>query len=187
MVVGCSWGGLDAVSRVLEGMPADAACPVVVAQHRGPSPSLLAELWRRHSSWPVVEPDDKEPLRLRHVYVAPPGYHLMVEGSHLALSTEGPHNHSRPSIDVLFESAAKSWGPRVVAVVLTGSNTDGAAGAGLVFSHGGTVIVQDPEEAVRAEMPSAALAAVRGATVLALGDIGAHLGRLTRLGQEAWR
>lgn len=178
VVVGCSWGGLEAVSAVLDTIPGTADFAMVVAQHRGAAPSGLVSLWGRHTSWPVVEPDDKQPILTRHVFVAPPGYHLLVEGSHLALSTDAPHNHSRPSIDVLFESAAQAWGHRVVALVLTGSNADGAAGAAEVAARGGRVVVQDPAEAPHPEMPRAALEAVPRAAVLPLAEIGAHLGRL---------
>ena len=178
VVLGCSWGGLDAVGRVLSDLPADADCAVVVVQHRPQSDSPLAAFWRSSAHWPVTEPEDKEPLCTGRVYVAPAGYHLMIEADHLALSTEGPYHHSRPSIDVLFESAASSWGAREVAVVLTGANSDGAAGAARVAAAGGRVVVQDPAEAARAEMPAAALAAVPEADVLALSAIGAHVGDL---------
>ncbi|HET9733337.1 MAG TPA: chemotaxis protein CheB [Acidimicrobiales bacterium] len=178
VVVGCSWGGLEAVASVLEALPPDADCVMAVAQHRSAARSPLAELWARHTTWPVLEPEDKEPISARHVYVAPPSYHLMVEGAHLALSTEAPHNHSRPSIDVLFESAARAWGHRVVAVVLTGSNADGAAGAAAVAARGGPVIVQDPADAPHPEMPRATVAAVPSATVLPVAAIGGHLARL---------
>jgi two-component system chemotaxis response regulator CheB len=181
-VVGCSWGGLEAMSRVLTHLPEDAECAIVVAQHRPPVPSVLAELWGRETSWPVVESEDKQVLAARHVYVAPPAYHLLVDGAHLALSTEAPHNHSRPSIDILFESAAKAWANRVAAVVLTGSNADGAAGAAVVDRRGGVVVIQDPDEAVRAEMPRAALAAVPDAVVLPAERIGAYLAELGRRG-----
>lgn len=180
VVVGCSWGGLEAMGQVLADLPGDADCAVVVAQHRNATPSPLARLWAQQTGWPVIEPEDKEPLRAGHVFIAPPGYHLMVEGAHLALSTEAPHNHSRPSIDVLFDTAATEWGPRVVAVVLTGANSDGAAGAAAVARHSGAVVVQDPAEAVRPEMPEAALRAVPDAVVLPLPAIGAYLGDLSR-------
>ncbi|HET6794708.1 MAG TPA: chemotaxis protein CheB, partial [Acidimicrobiales bacterium] len=180
VVVGCSWGGLEAVSTLLDHLPEDSLCALAVAQHRGPIRSALTELWARHTTWPVLEPDDKQPILARHVFVAPPAYHLMVEGDHLALSTEAPLNHSRPSIDVLFDSAAKAWGHRVVAVVLTGANADGSAGAAAVAARGGVVVVQEPGEAAHPQMPTAALAAVPSATVLALADIGPHLGRLCR-------
>lgn len=178
VVVGSSWGGLEAVAAVLAAIPHDADFTMAVAQHRAGGPSSLAEVWSRYTTWPVVEPDDKQPIVARHVFVAPPGYHLMVEGPHLALSTDAPHNYSRPAIDVLFESAARTWGHRVVALVLSGSNADGAAGAAEVMARGGRVVVQDPAGASHPQMPSAALAAAPGAAVLPLAEIGGHLARL---------
>lgn len=130
IVVGASWGGLHAVSEVLRGLPEELDAAVVVAQHRSPTaPSggleaLLQDQTRR----PVVEASDKEPIEPRHVYVAPPNYHLLVEPGFFALSTEGHVRYARPSIDVLFESAADAYRERVVGIVLTGANEDGAPG-----------------------------------------------------------
>ena len=174
------------MSRVLTHLPDDVGCAIVVAQHRPPVPSVLTQLWGRETSWPVIESEDKQRLVTRHVYVAPPAYHLLVDGSHLALSTEAPLNHSRPSIDILFESAAKSWAHRTAAVVLTGSNADGADGAAVVARHGGVVVVQDPAEAVRAEMPRAALAAVPDAVILPAEGIGGFLAGLAGQGAASY-
>jgi two-component system chemotaxis response regulator CheB len=182
VVVGCSWGGLAAVERVLAGLPPGSDCALVVVQHRAQAASPLADFLASVSPWPLAEPEDKEPLMTRRVYVAPAGYHLMVEADHLALSTEDLYRHSRPSIDVLFESAASAWAERVVAVILTGANSDGADGARRVAAAGGRVIIQDPAEAERAEMPAAARAAVPEAEVLAVSAIGARLGELVGTG-----
>ena len=108
-------------------------------------------------------------------YLAPGGYHLLVEPGHLALSTEGPVCHCRPSVDVLFESAADAYGADVTGVVLTGNNADGAAGLARIAARGGTAVVQDPATAERATMPAAALAATPGAIVLELDEIAPFL------------
>lgn len=180
--VGASWGGLLVLRDLLSGLPAGFATPLVIAQHRHPdsAPGMLCNLLAEFSPLPVVEPDDKEPILPAHVYVAPPDYHLLVEPSGtFALTVDVRVQHARPSIDVLLETACDAYGGRVVAVILTGANEDGAAGARHVASRGGAVIVQDPEGAERPEMPAAALAAVPGATVLPLGAIADELVRLT--------
>jgi two-component system chemotaxis response regulator CheB len=114
---------------------------------------------------PVVEPCDKEPVRPGHVYVAPPGYHLLVTRLCFSLDTEGPVHFARPSIDVFFESVAEAHREGAAAVVLTGANADGAAGLARVAAAGGLALVQDPTTAERRAMPDAAIAAVPGAIV----------------------
>ncbi|MDP9442063.1 MAG: chemotaxis protein CheB [Actinomycetota bacterium] len=172
VVVGCSWGGLEGLSRMLDHVPADLPAPIVVAQHRLHNASNLAGLLSRHTTWPVCEVEDKEPIGSRHVYLAPPGYHLLIDDDRFALSTEGPVRHSRPSIDVLFESAADSFTHRVVGVVLTGANADGAEGLVRIIRRGGLAVVQDPETAERRDMPEAALATGVEAHVARLEEIG---------------
>jgi two-component system chemotaxis response regulator CheB len=119
----------------------------------------------------VREVDDKEAIEPRHVYLAPPDYHLLVERGSFALSTDERVQHARPSIDVLFESAADAYGERVIGIVLTGANEDGAAGLARIADRGGLAIVQDPESAERRAMPDAAIAAGTP-TVLPLEEIG---------------
>jgi two-component system chemotaxis response regulator CheB len=133
---------------------------VVVVQHRGmASPeAAMRQYLATRCALPVVEAEDKEPLHAGRVYLAPPDYHLLVEDGTLALSLEAPVAFSRPSVDVLFESAADSYGPDMAAVVLTGANADGSRGVVTVRDAGGLVLAQDPEEAERAEMPEAAIA-----------------------------
>lgn len=171
VAVGCSWGGLAAASVVLESLPADLAAAVVIVQHRLHAPSDLAPLLRLHTTWEVCEADDKESLSAGRVHLAPPGYHLLVDGDRFALSTEAPENNSRPSVDVFFESVAESFGPRVVGVILTGANADGARGLEAIVRHGGAVVVQDPSTAEKRAMPDAAIAAVPDAKVVPLGDV----------------
>ena len=175
VVVGCSWGGLYALSAMMETVPASLPATIVVAQHRLHTPSNLAELLARHTTWPVCEVDDKAAIAPQRVYLAPPGYHLLVDGDRFALSTEGPVRHSRPSVDVLFESAADAFTSGVVGIVLTGANEDGAAGLARIVRRGGVAIVQDPDTAEKAAMPEAALAKVPTAIVARLEDIGPRL------------
>ena len=177
VVLGCSWGGLHALSIVLEGLPEDLPAAVVIVQHRMHGPSELASLLGQHTPWDVCEAEDKEQLSPKRVFLAPPGYHLLVDGDRFALSTEAPENNSRPSVDVLFESLAESFGERLVAVVLTGANDDGAAGLRQVVRYGGAAIVQDPDTAEKRAMPDAALAAVPSAVVAPLDQLSAVITR----------
>lgn len=131
---------------------------------------------------PVREVEDKDPLT-PGIHLAPADYHLLVERDHFALSTEGPVQHARPSVDVLLASAAAALGGAVLAVILTGRGQDGAQGALAVAEHGGVVIVQDPEDAEEAPMPRAAIAAARGAVRLPLTSIGPEIARRCGAGQ----
>jgi len=171
VAVGCSWGGLDAAGRLLEALPGGYDVATVIVQHRSESPSPLVNLLARYTGLRVVEPDDKEQVRSGHVYLAPPGYHLLVDRTSFSLATEAPVRFSRPSVDVLFQSAAEAYGPRMAAVVLTGTNDDGAAGLARVAAAGGLALVQDPSTAERPKMPAAALAAVPQAIVGDIADL----------------
>jgi two-component system chemotaxis response regulator CheB len=176
VVVGTSLGGLNALRALLASLPPDFSTPLAIVQHRGKGgDGGLRDLLQTSSPLPILEPDDKEPIRAGHVYLAPADYHLLVEGGHLALSTEAPVNHSRPSIDVLFESAADAYGSALVAVVLTGASDDGARGAVRVGQRGGTVIIQDPSSAESAIMPAAAAARTAATRTYTLAELGAQL------------
>lgn len=176
IVVGASWGGLEALTTLVHGLPAGFPVPVVVIQHRGhDSQALLADLLQDRTRLRVSEPDDKEPLLPGHVYVAPADYHLLVDDGYLALEMDAPVRYSRPSIDVTFSSAADTFGRRAIGVVLTGANADGSRGLRCIADNGGTAIVQDPESAEMPVMPRAARLAVPEATVLPLERIAPHL------------
>jgi two-component system chemotaxis response regulator CheB len=164
VVIGSSWGGLHALRVVLSGLPPGFQAPVCVAQHRTATDeeAALAGLLDQASALPVRDADDKDALRDGEVLVAPPDYHLLVEPGEVALSVDAPVRFSRPSIDVLFESAADAYREHAIGVVLTGSNADGAAGLRRIRDFGGHTIVQDPDTAERPEMPRAALDAVGG-------------------------
>ena len=174
-VIGTSWGGLLAVADLLDRLPAALACPIALVQHRGAHPSELAKLLARHTDWPVREADDKDTLDPGTLYVAPADYHLLVDRTGFALSTEAPVRFSRPSIDVLFHSAADAFGSRLVGVLLTGANEDGAAGLAHIQERGGYTLVQDPDTAARADMPQAALSRMTPDVVGSLAVLADHL------------
>jgi len=178
--IGASAGGVEAVGVLLGALPKPFAPAVIVVLHIPPTgPSLLADLFAARCRLPVREALDKELIEGGTVYVAPPGYHLLVErGGTLALSQDAPVAFSRPSIDVLFESAAAAYGPQALAIVLTGGNDDGAEGMAAIRAAGGRAWVQDPGEAVAPAMPQAALDYAGADLVLPLRDMAERLGNL---------
>lgn len=173
VAIGASWGGLHALRTILHALPGELDSAVVIAQHRAPEsrPNGLRDSLREVASLQVTEAADKEELAAGTVYLAPTDYHLLVDGDVLALTTDVPVLYARPSIDVLFETAAESYRERCVGVVLTGANDDGAHGLARIVELGGRAIVQDPSTAERDVMPKAALAAVPAAQVAPLEQI----------------
>ena len=167
VVIGASAGAIQALSEILPALPADFALPVLAVVHVPPDrKNALSALFARRCLLPVREAEDKEPLAPGTITFAPPNYHMLVETDRtIALSTDEPVHFSRPSIDVLFESAADAFGPNLLAVVLTGANEDGARGLLAVARAGGTSLVQDPASAPSPEMPRAASSAVPQARV----------------------
>ena len=165
------------ITTLLEGLHDDVHQPIVVAQHRSPGPTevALSRLLQSHTRRLVTDPDDKTPLEPDRVYLAPADYHVLIEQNHLALSTDAPVQYARPSIDVLFESAADAYGEHTVGIVLTGANADGANGLARIKSKGGVAIVQDPASSARRTMPDAALAATVADAVLPLEEIPAFV------------
>jgi two-component system, chemotaxis family, protein-glutamate methylesterase/glutaminase len=172
--IGASWGGLQAISRVLSDIPDELEQPIVIAQHRHPDSleSTFAQLLQAQTARIVRDAEDKLSLEPRHVYVAPPNYHLLVERGSLALSVDEHVQHARPSIDVLFESAAHAYGSAAIGIILTGANEDGARGLAEIKRRGGVAVIQDPADAVRKAMPEAAIAATAADAVLPLEEIG---------------
>lgn len=187
VAVGASWGGMRALTEVLAALPEDFTSPVVVAQHRhkASKEGLLASLLVPSCRCPVVDASDKTDLEPGHVYIAPPDYHLIVERGHLELSVDEPVAFSRPSIDVLFETAADAYGSGTVAVILTGANADGAAGIRRVRERGGVTVAQSPESAERPEMPRAAIATGSVMHVMSPEEIGHFLGSVCHMRREA--
>lgn len=160
IVIGGSAGALEVMRRILSSLPAVLDLPVVIVIHLSARPpDGLAELLSRCCALPVKQAEDKEPLLPGTVYVAPPGYHLLIESHRaFALSVDAPVHYSRPSIDVLFESARDTYGKHLLAILLSGASADGAAAMQEIHVAGGMTIVQSPAAADAAIMPLAALA-----------------------------
>lgn len=182
IVFGASAGGVDALLTLFKGLPSGFALPLIVVLHLPDKrSSRLAEVFRQHLRIPVKEVDDKETIAPGTLYFAAAGYHLSVEQDFsLSLSLEERVHYSRPSIDILFESAADAYGPRLAGVLLTGANEDGARGLARIKEQGGLTLVQDPASAQVPVMPKAALALRAPDYVLSLNDIGQLLIELER-------
>ena len=179
VVVGTSWGGLAALRTLVGALPDSFRMAVTLVQHRHKdSDHVLRALLQERSPLIVCEVEDKMPLEEGHIYVAPPDYHTLIEPGHFALSTEAPVRFSRPSIDVTFNSAADAYAHRVVGIVLTGANPDGASGLRRISDLGGLAIIQDPKTAESPTMPEAAQKAVPRARVMPLQRIGEYLATL---------
>jgi len=186
IVIGASAGGVEALSILLPALPVSMAASVFVVLHVARErPSLLAEIFGARCSVTVTEATDKDPVRAATVYFAPPDYHLLVEdGPSLALSIDAPVHFSRPSIDVLFESAADVYRERLMGIILTGGSEDGAAGLQRVIAYGGIGVVQQPTGACEPRMIEAALARCQPQFVLSLGEIASLLRTLARAGES---
>jgi two-component system chemotaxis response regulator CheB len=181
VVIGCSMGGMHALQVIFSALPKEFPLPIAVVQHRyKTSNEGLPAFLRRHAQLDVVDTTDKEWIKPGTVYLAPANYHLLVERGELSLSVDEAVAYSRPSIDVLFESAALAYGSGVVGVVLTGANADGARGASRIKGRGGFVIAQDPASAESPAMPQAAIDATRVDRILPLDRIGPFLVELCR-------
>jgi len=175
-VIGASWGGLAALSKLFSGLPGDFNIPLLVVQHRSRhADNLLATLLQDVTKLRVIDVEDKEPLEAGSVYVAPANYHLLVEDGHLSLTTDPLVRFSRPSIDVTFMSAADAYRSATIGVVLTGANDDGSRGLRHIVDLGGKAIIQDPATAESRAMPAAAMEAVPEAEVIPLLNISGRL------------
>jgi two-component system, chemotaxis family, protein-glutamate methylesterase/glutaminase len=172
--IGASWGGLQAVGQVLRDLPAELDLPIAIAQHRhrDSQAETLAELLQTKTDRPVLDVEDKMPIASGHVYIAPPNYHLLVERGSFALSVDEHIQYARPSIDVLFETAAHAYGAGVIGIILTGANADGALGLARIKDAGGVALIQDPLGAARRTMPDAAIAATAADAILPVEAIG---------------
>jgi two-component system chemotaxis response regulator CheB len=188
VLIGASAGGVEAVGALLESLPESFGAAVIVVIHMPPgADDLLARVLASRCALPLVEPSDKQPADGGAVYIAPAGYHLLVEpGKTFALSLDEPVNFSRPSIDVLFESAAYAYRERALGIVLTGANADGAEGLRIIRALGGAGWVQDPANASAPAMPTAAIARAGADRIMTLNDmalalpgIAAARGRMT--------
>jgi two-component system, chemotaxis family, protein-glutamate methylesterase/glutaminase len=180
IVIGTSAGGVEALAVLLPALrPATDVSVFIVLHLPRDRPSLLVEIFQPKCAMRVLEAQDKEPVEPGTIYFAPPDYHLLVDrGPQLMLSADDPVNFSRPSIDVLFESAADVFGERLLGIILTGANEDGARGLEAVRRAGGWTIVQQPETALASLMTEAALKRGPVDGVLSLAQIARVLGTL---------
>ncbi len=183
VVIGSSTGGFYALKKIITSLPKDFSMPILIAQHISPnSDSFMAKYFDSLSLLQVKEADEKEAIVPGVVYIAPPNYHLLVEENFtLTLSTEEKRNYARPSVDVLFESAAFAFGTKLIGVVLTGANNDGAKGLLAIKNLGGITIVQNPKEAEAYVMPQAAIQTTNPDFVLSLEEITLKLTELDLL------
>ena len=184
VTIGCSFGGLYALMELLGAMTTDFPAPIAIVQHRSADERdehRLAHVLARYSALPVKDADHGEAIRPAQAYLAPADYHLMVDAGHFELSVDDQVMYSRPSIDVLFESAARAYGPDVVGVLLTGYGHDGTAGMRAIHDAGGVTIAEDPESALQPAMPRSAILAGAVDEVLPLDSIAARLLELTRV------
>jgi two-component system chemotaxis response regulator CheB len=176
VVIGGSAGAIDALGRILSGLTRDFAASVAIVIHLpAEGPNVLHEIFASPGSPTMKLAEDKEPISPGTIYFAPPDYHLLVEaGKTFALSQDDRVHYSRPAVDVLFESAAEAYGDRLMGVILSGANADGASGLRAVADAGGMTVVQALESAEMIAMPAAALQAVPGSievNLAALADL----------------
>lgn len=183
VVLGVSTGGVDALKRLLTPLSANFPLPLLVVIHMGAgSGDGLARLLNELMTIEVKEADEGEVIRPGTVYLAPANYHLLLEpNGQLALSTDPLVNFARPSIDVLFESAAASYGPALIGVILTGAANDGALGLAHIQEWGGYTIVQNPLDAVMGAMPNSALELLQPDQIVTLNELPALLVQLAGL------
>jgi two-component system chemotaxis response regulator CheB len=176
IAVGTSLGGFEALKTILGGLPEDFPAAIAVVQHRsGEDSEGMLGLMEPYVKLPLVEVEDKEEIRGGYVYICPANYHLVAERDYFALSADSPVLHARPSIDVLFESVAESFGERAIGVLLTGMSRDGTSGLAKIKQFGGLAVVQDPTSAEGQTMPESAIASVAIDKVLPLAEIAPFL------------
>ena len=159
IVIGASAGGLEAILQILTVLPKDFSLPIVIAQHQASqNVSYFADILNKKIAIKVVDAEDKMSIKRSTIYLAPPAYHLQIEADQVfSLSTDEPVHYARPSIDVLFESAANVYKQALIGILLTGANEDGAEGIATIQKQGGVILIQDPKTASSPEMPSAGI------------------------------
>jgi len=181
VVIGASAGGLQALSVIVEQLPASLpACVLVVVHSASTSPGNLPEILQRISALPVAFAKETDVLRSGRLYVAPPDLHLLIGGRGLLLLHGPRENGFRPAVDPLFRTAARQLGSRVIGVILSGAMSDGTYGLSTIKHHGGVTIVQDPNDAVIASMPQSAIDHVDVDYVLRAGEIAGQIVRSAR-------
>lgn len=181
VVLGASAGGVEALKTVLSELKDQNKLKISLVLHMHPTgPNLMAEILSDYCTWDIQEGSPGELATIGSIRIAPPDYHLSLEpNGTYSLSSEGPVNFSRPSIDILFESAAYAFGKKTLGILLTGANQDGASGLSLIQRSGGLTIVQNPKEATSSMMPESALEIMNPDEVLTLKDISHFLALLT--------
>jgi two-component system chemotaxis response regulator CheB len=184
VVIGTSAGGVDALTRILPSLPATMRAAILVVIHiPRERPSLLPEIFRHKCAMRIEEAVDKADVQRGCIYFAPPDYHMLVDhGPQIVLSVDDMVQFSRPSIDVLFESAADVYGENLLGILLTGGNEDGASGLAYIAQCGGTTVLQDPVEAEASTMPQGALKLMTPSHVMRLDEIA---GLLTTISNTA--
>lgn len=180
VVIGASAGGVEAISSVVAELPRDLRAAILIVLHLSRGRSVFPEILNRVGPLPAIHPGDGTSLQYGRIYVAPPDHHMVIEGDAVRIVHGPTENGVRPAVDPLFRSAARTYGSRVVAVVLTGSLDDGTAGLAAVKEAGGITVVQDPEEAFAPSMPRSAMQAVQIDHVLPLREIPLLIAALTR-------
>ncbi len=182
VMIGVSAGGAEALMRLFSKLPGTLSIPIVIVQHLHPDQSDdYVNIFFPYSQLKVTEAREKVALEPRSIYIAPPNYHLLIERDKtLSLSIDKQVNFSRPSVDILFESGADAYGKAAIGIVLTGANSDGAAGLRYLAQRGGLTIVQSLDEAKFPDMPSAALEACDVDYVLTLDEIAGLITKLAR-------
>jgi two-component system, chemotaxis family, protein-glutamate methylesterase/glutaminase len=177
IVMGGSWGGIQASLQVLQALPATYSIPIVLVLHRLRNhEGSLQELFSKKVALTAVEIEDKEPILPGHLYIAPANYHVLLEKEHIfSLDDSELENYSRPSIDITFSSAADVYGANTVGILLSGASKDGSAGLKAIFEKNGIAIAQNPGEAEVATMPLAAIQTIRGCKIMNVEDIKAYL------------
>lgn len=181
IVIGVSSGGMKALKVIFSALPSDFAVPVIIVQHIGPrSENSWIKLLNDSCSLHIKEVDEKEKVGTGNIYVAPSNYHLLIEeDKSFSLTIDERVNFARPSIDVLFESAAEAYKEKLIGIILTGSNNDGTKGVKRIKELGGLVIIQNPKTAESSYMPASAIAAIQPDYILELDQIGELLLKIT--------
>jgi two-component system chemotaxis response regulator CheB len=177
VVIGTSAGGLSALSFLLEKLPFNYPVPIIIVQHRSKEPrDLLEEILQAKCKMKIKQADEKEKIKKGFVYIAPPDYHLLIENDFtFSLTSDEAVLFSRPSINVLFESAASVYKNKLVGIILTGSNSDGANGISSIAENGGLTIAQKPEEAQFPMMPLASIETKKVNLIFTLAEIQSFL------------
>lgn len=179
VVIGASAGGFEALRKIFSRLSPGLRAPVIVVLHSAAVEASLAESYARGSALPVSEATERTRIEPGRIYIAPAGYHLLVEkNEHFSLSVDERVRYSRPSVDVLFESAADVWRSALIGVIITGANDDGARGLAAIRSHQGVAIVQAPDDAEVPDMPAAAIKLAGADHVVKLSEIAPLINKL---------